>query len=159
MTRTFMVFIVAALGLGTNLPATQGAETPTRRVVVFYFHNTWRCPSCNTLENLTKAAVLGEPGENMLSGDKVAPEKIFAPLVADGRLSFQSVNLDEGDNEKLLAAYQTKPKLPVLVEFEGESVKRTETLDQTWKLLPQSEKLVAYVQARVKAFVQPLTEK
>ena len=67
-TMLYKVFILLMTGLSLTLfsclpakavdiPKGTAKITPDYRVVVYYLHNTFRCSSCNSIGDLTQAAV------------------------------------------------------------------------------------------------------
>jgi len=65
-------------------------DTPTltsneKNVKVYYFHFTRRCATCLAIEEQTKLAI----------------ESLYREQLANGSISFQSVNIDEKDGAKL----------------------------------------------------------
>ena len=53
------------------------------KIQVYYFHNTRRCATCNAVESVTKEALKTQ----------------FPQQVADGVITFQSLNLEEEDGK------------------------------------------------------------
>ena len=152
--RGIMVLVSALLSVSAH--AADKAAAPTHRIVVYYLHHTFRCASCNSIESLTKAAVLGGMGENSRHETKLEVPAPFPELSRDGCLSFEPVNVDEDNNKHFLADFATKGKIPVVVEFSGGKIVRHTCLDQVWELLTDNKALVAYVQAAVKDYADRL---
>ena len=130
------------------------ADQPGRVVTVYYLHNTWRCLSCNSIESLTRAAVLGGKGENTKVKATVEVQSPFAELVKAGGLTFQAINVDPPENQHYLADFKARAKFPVIVETVDGKVVRTKLLDEVWDRLGDSAGLVKYVQDEVQAFLK-----
>lgn len=111
----------------------------TRQVIAYYFHTTARCASCRQIETDSHAAI----------------EAGFAEELADGRLVWRMVNVDEEGNEHFMEDYQLFTKSLVLVEqVKGKEV-RWKNLPKVWELLQQKERFYAYVQGEVRAYLAP----
>ena len=67
---------------------------PKDRVEVYYFHNTFRCLSCNTIENLSKAAIFGGKAENQKFKAEIEVKPLYKDKVDNKTITFQSVNID-----------------------------------------------------------------
>ncbi len=99
-------------------------SVPADAVVVYYFHGTQRCMTCNRIEELTKQAV----------------QENFADQLASGRIVFRSVNVDEQANEHYIQDFQLSARTVVMQK--GDSY---EKLDQVWNLVREPEKFVQYI--------------
>lgn len=81
---------IAITDSGFSGPNGSPSAAEGKKVVVYYFHFTRRCMTCNNVEKVSKEAVNGQ----------------FAALVKTGEVSFQSVNLEEKAGEALGAKYK-----------------------------------------------------
>jgi hypothetical protein len=77
--------LFATENTGTMKPATLESWSADKTVVVYYFHFTRRCTTCNNVEKVSKEAV----------------EALYPAQVKSGTVSFQSVNLDEKAGEAI----------------------------------------------------------
>lgn len=116
-------------------PPAAGAST----VVVSYFHTTARCESCLRIEDLTASTVT---------------ERFIVP-VADRRLVWRVVNVDEPENAHYLKDYQLYTKSVVVSELRGGKEVRWKNLDRVWTLLGQPEAFQEYVEKEVRSFLGP----
>lgn len=113
------------------------AEPPTT-VFVTYFHTTARCVSCIKIENLTELTMT-----TRLSGP-----------VAEKRVVFRSVNIDEPANAHFVKDYSLYTKSVVVSEVKGGFEVRWKNLDRVWHLLNDSEAFQSYVEREVQAFLE-----
>jgi exo-beta-1,3-glucanase (GH17 family) len=109
-----------------------------RKLVVYYFHTTFRCYSCNTIERLTKQAV----------------ESGFAQEIKSGRLEFRVINVESPGNEHFVKAYRLYTKSVILSALENGKEKKWKNLDQVWTLLRDQDKFIEYVQKEVRNLIQ-----
>jgi hypothetical protein len=123
------------------------------KVTVYYLHNTWRCYSCNSIESLTRAAVLGGKGENTKFKGEIDATSPFPEMVKAGTLSFEPVNVDLAENKHLLTDLKAEAKYPVMVETKGGKVVRSKVLTEVWERLGDNAGFIKYVQTELRAFV------
>ena len=114
----------AAPKVEETLPQVEG-----KQVVMTYFLNDVRCPSCKKIEALTV---------------KTAKED-FAEELASGRLVLRIVNFDEPENDHYIRDYQLTTKSVVISErLNGQEVNWT-NMDEVWTLLGEPQKFRAYL--------------
>lgn len=108
-------------------------------IFVTYFHTTARCTSCLKIEDLTASTMTTR----------------FAAPIADKRIVWRSVNLDEPENAHFAKDYGLFTKSVVVSEVkEGREV-RWKNLDKVWNLLGDPEEFRAYVEKEVQGFLDP----
>jgi len=142
---------VAPVTASAGEPAAQApsAEQPTfvppgvlpHRVIAYYFHTTYRCASCRSIEAYSREAI----------------ESAFADEIKSGRLVWRAVNIEVKGNEHFVKDYKLYTKSLVLVnEVRG---RKTEwkNLEKVWQLLQDKEKFVHYVQDEARAYLGPRT--
>ncbi len=165
LTLSISMLIILIISLGFINPAfstNNQTETDTKissahHIQVYYLHNTFRCFSCNSIGELTKAAVLGGKVENPQTGEESTIAPVFKDLTDQGKLSFSEINVDNTENHHFLADFHTRSKFPVIVEIKDGRIARYKVLKEVWKLLhgPQ-DKFISYVQENVKEYSKGL---
>lgn len=60
-------------------------EISLEKVEVFYFHNTRRCATCEAVEEVTKKSL----------------EEFYSEELKNGKVTFQSLNIEDDSNESL----------------------------------------------------------
>jgi hypothetical protein len=108
------------------------------RVIVYYFHTTYRCPTCHKIENYTKEAV----------------EAGFAQALRDGHLVFQVLNVEEAPNAHFIQDYQLSTKSVVAVEIKDNKQARWKNLTKVWELVGNKEDFFRYIQSEVNLYLQ-----
>jgi hypothetical protein len=119
----------------------RNAGTPAReqrKLIVYYFHTTFRCPSCTMMEHLTKQAV----------------ESGFAEQMKSGRVEFNVVNIEAPGNEHFVDDYRLYTKSVVLSDLSNGKEKNWKNLDQVWVLLRDQGKFVDYIQKEVRKQIE-----
>jgi hypothetical protein len=119
------------------VPAPPPAPAPPPTVFVTYFHTTARCASCLKIEDLTNATMTTR----------------FAGPIAEKRIVWRSLNLDEPANNHFAKDYGLYTKSVVVSEVkEGREV-RWKNLEKVWDLLGDPAGFQGYVEREVQAFL------
>ena len=145
-----VVLATAFAGVGT-LHTRSLAETATReaapeaptivtpsvrphRVIAYYFHTTYRCASCRSIEAYSHEAI----------------ESAFADEIRDGRLVWKVVNIEVKGNEHFAKDYSLYTKSLVLVNEVRGKPAQWKNLADVWKLLQDKPRFLRYVQDEVR---------
>ncbi len=121
--------------------AAETIEGPSR-ISVYYLFNTFRCATCRKVESLTKEAVLGTeavPGP-------------FADDVSAGKLTFESLNIEQEEHSHFLTNFGTQAKIPVIAEISGNRIVRFVVLDKSWFLFDDKPRYLGYVRDAIETF-------
>ena len=137
MTAILLIFVLASVAFviirevkssgGNDTSSSVGIQTPVAENVlkVYYFHGTQRCFTCNKIEELTKEAINSK----------------FAQELADGKMVFYSINVDEAANEHFIKDFQLATRCVVIQKND-----QFERLDAVWQLVGQPEDFTKYIQ-------------
>jgi len=107
------------------------------RVIAYYFHTTYRCASCRTIEANSREAI----------------ETAFADEIKDGRLVWKVVNVEVKGNEHFVKDYGLYTKSLVLVnEVRGKRA-QWKNLEKVWQLLQDRDAFLRYVQDETRAYL------
>lgn len=88
-----------------------------KHVVVYYFHTSFRCASCLTMEKVARQVV----------------HEQFARELSDGRLQFVAVDVEKAQNRHYIQDYQLVSKSLVLVEYRDGKEVRFKNLQGIWE--------------------------
>jgi len=113
------------------------AAEPVRRVIVYYFHRTLRCPACLSIEEQSRQAV----------------ERFYADELSSGLLEWRSVNLEEAGNEHFEKDFNLERQSLILAEMAGDELTRSRLLPKVWELLEDPEAFTDYVVSEVAVFL------
>lgn len=113
-------------------------QNNTSTVIVYYFHRTARCPSCELLEEITRDAV----------------EIGFAEELENGKVSMKAINVDNEDNEHFVNDYGLSVQSVVLSQVVNGKEKRWKNLDRIWTLLEDQGQLWVYLQKEIQSFLK-----
>lgn len=142
--RALMIAIGMLLLFSCPLPAQEAPEEmkettePAHYFIAYYFHTTYRCPSCTKIEQWSEEAIL--------TG--------YEDKLRNGALQWHSINVDEPDNKHFTEDYQLYTKSLILVEIKDGAHVRWKNLDQVWHLLRNKEKFIEYVRTEIDDWIK-----
>lgn len=102
-----------------NSSQTTNIQIPSqgRHVVLYYFHTTFRCASCVTIEKTARQVV----------------NEQFKKQIDDGLLQFYPVDVEKPQNRHYIEDYQLYSKSLVLVEYRDGKEVRHKNLEGIWQ--------------------------
>ncbi|MGD9581762.1 MAG: nitrophenyl compound nitroreductase subunit ArsF family protein [Vampirovibrionia bacterium] len=127
-------FIAFSLILTTNIALSKDNS----KVIVYYLHNSFRCPSCHKIENYTKEAI----------------NTNFADKLKDGSLVFKVVNFDEKPDKHFVEDYKLYTKSVVLSKVVNGKQVEWKNLDKIWTLLGDKAKFEQYIKTETGNFLK-----
>ena len=135
----YMGVIVLALVVGEICAADEKTKTPAEegKFIAYYFHGTYRCPSCTKIEKWSYEAI----------------KNSFPKALKEGRLLWKPVNVDKPKNRHFIKEYGLFTKSLIITEVKGEKQTKWKNLDKVWQLLRDQEKFSAYVIQEVKKYL------
>ncbi|MHC4445545.1 MAG: nitrophenyl compound nitroreductase subunit ArsF family protein [Planctomycetota bacterium] len=117
--------------------ASQPVGSSDKKIIVYYFHRTLRCPSCLAIEKYAHEAV----GGNFVDG------------LQAGRLVWRVVNIELEGNEHFEKDFKLEYSSVVLVEMSGDKVMRWKNLAKVWDLLDNREAFGNYITKEVAEYL------
>jgi len=108
------------------------------RVIVYYFHTTYRCPTCHKIEKYTREAM----------------ESGFSQALRDGRVDFQVLNIEEPTNSHFVQDYKLYTKSVVVVDIKDGKQVRWNNLAKVWELVGNQQLFIKYIQDEVNGYLQ-----
>jgi hypothetical protein len=142
MKKTILVFlaviVLSSISMIVLSFAQVGGDGKGAHVVAYYFHGTFRCPTCLKLEQYSKEAI----------------ETNFKDALSSGKLEFEAINVEDKDNEHYASDYQlyTKSLILSLVK-DGKEVK-WKNLDKIWEYVGNKQRYLDYVKSGVDDFLK-----
>jgi len=131
--------VTNSLSQGVTVGAEAGVSGDStvadERVIVYYFHTTYRCTSCRNIEKFTREAI----------------DSAFPAELADSTLVWRIVNIEEKGNEHFVKDYQLFTKSVVLVDERSGEWKN---LPKVWQLLGDPNAFIRYIQTETENFLQ-----
>jgi len=114
------------------------AKIHTSKVIAYYFHGTFRCTTCRTIEQYSHDAIY----------------TYFAEELDSGILEFRPVNVDDLDNKHFIMDYQLFSRSLVLSLIKDGKETKWKILNDVWMLVRNKEKFFQYVKDEVEEFLK-----
>jgi hypothetical protein len=116
---------------------TASAQSPSHKVIAYYFHTNTRCDTCIKIEAYSHEAI----------------EEGFKSAIKDGTLELRVVNYEEPQNRHYIKDYKLVSKSLILVNLvEGKQTEWT-NLKLVWTLVKSKEAFLNYVRGEVKDYL------
>ena len=128
----------AVQAVGEALLGGTSGDAPAERVLVYYFHGTARCPTCQNIESFAHEAVTSN----------------FGAELASGAMEWHSLDVMTDEHRHFVEDFQLVAQSVVLVRMAGDRMVTWKNLDQVWPLAHQKEAFLAYVTEELRAFVK-----
>jgi hypothetical protein len=123
----------ASPGENGGHPNTNNSTGPADRVDVVYFHRTQRCNTCLYAETATRYAV----------------ETYFADELASGKVTLQSINVEEEANADIVEKYNNASYLTLCVNAVRNGTDHIEEVTDIWLVIGNDEAFVETVKSRI----------
>jgi hypothetical protein len=114
------------------------AKIHTSKVIAYYFHGTFRCTACRTIERYSQEAI----------------EQYFTNELQNGTLEFRHVNVEEPENRHFIHDYQLFSRSLVISLVRQDKEITWKNLADVWKHLRDKEKFFRYVKNEVEQFLK-----
>ena len=112
-------------------------QSPSRKVVAYYFHTNTRCSTCKKIEAYSHEAI----------------EKGFKDELETGRLELRIVNYEDSENRHFIKDYKLVTKSLILVRLvDGKQTEWT-NLKLVWELTKNKDAFLNYVRGEVKNYL------
>lgn len=113
-------------------------KSQNSKVIAYYFHGTFRCSTCRTIEQYSHDAI----------------QKYFAEELGNGRLDFRPVNVEEPENKHFIQDYQLVTRSLVLSLVADGKETKWKNLADVWRLVRDKDKFFQYVKDEVGKFLK-----
>ncbi|MDD5408940.1 MAG: nitrophenyl compound nitroreductase subunit ArsF family protein [Candidatus Omnitrophica bacterium] len=140
MKKILFVILAAVAVISASFSAFAGENKSSGKVIAYYFHGTFRCPTCYKLEQYSKEVI----------------ETNFKDALASGKLEFKVANIEDKGNEHYGRDYQlyTKSLILSLVK-DGKEIKWI-NLDKIWEYVGNKERFIDYVKSGIADFLKDI---
>ncbi|MEA2061050.1 MAG: nitrophenyl compound nitroreductase subunit ArsF family protein [Thermodesulfobacteriota bacterium] len=143
-TRVFFSLMLFIMGfclspvIAQEIPAARvenTAETALQssRLVVTYFHTTFRCPTCHRIENYSNHAIHAN----------------FENQLQSGKIVWQVINVDKPENKHFIKEYQLYSKHLIVSQVKDGKTVRWKDLKKVWMLVRSEKKFEDYVKTEI----------
>jgi hypothetical protein len=106
------------------------------KIIVYYFHGTFRCPSCLQIEAWSFDAI----------------QENFAHALEEGTMAWKTIDIDKPENRHFVEAYDIATQALIIVEMTGKKQKRHKNLEKVWEYLPDQQAFYNYVTEEINKF-------
>jgi hypothetical protein len=121
----------------TPLPAAT-VQLPKSKVVAYYFHGTFRCATCRTIENYSKEAI----------------EHYFIKELKNGTLEFKAINVEDPGNHHYIQDYRLFSKALIIILYKDDKQVKWKNLKEVWIYAGDKDKFLRYVKDEVEGFLK-----
>ena len=122
-----------------NAPSPPAEVKPQNsKVIAYYFHGTFRCTTCQTIEKYSKEAI----------------EHYFSNELKNGKLEFKPLNVEEAENRHYIQDYQLFSRSLVISLVKQDKEVTWKNLTDVWKLVRDKDKFFRYVKDEVDIFLK-----
>jgi len=127
--------------------AKQKQETPlplpevkpkNAKVIAYYFHGTFRCSTCRTIEQYSHDAL----------------QTYFEKELGSGKLEFRPVNIEEPEYKHFIQDYQLVTRSLVLSLMSDGKETKWKNLADVWKLVRDKDKFFQHVKDEVEKLLK-----
>ncbi len=136
--KLLMMFLSLAVIISASSLADAAENKPAEKVIVYYFHGTFRCPTCTTMEKYAREAL----------------EANFGDALSAGKVEFIAVNVEERGNEHFVDDYKLYTKTLILLSVKDGKTLKSKKLDKIWELVHNKQKFIGYVTAELSDFMR-----
>lgn len=133
----FFLFLPFSLQQKNIINRASAAESKDK-IIVYYFHTSFRCPSCVKIEQYSSEAVR--------SG--------FSKELKNGKIVWKVINIEEEPNKHFVKNYQLYTKSLVIIKMKNGKQTEWKNLNKVWELLYNKSKFIGYVQDEIKNYLK-----
>ncbi|MFH1856620.1 MAG: nitrophenyl compound nitroreductase subunit ArsF family protein [Candidatus Omnitrophota bacterium] len=134
--KIFLVILAAVAVISSAIAF--AADSSSAKVIAYYFHGSFRCPTCMNMEKYSREAI----------------DSNFKDALASGNLEFKVVNVEERGNEHFVDEYKLYTKTLILSMVKDGKKIKSKNLDKIWELARNKQKFIEYVTGEVNAFMK-----
>ena len=125
---------------GASSEDANGVKSPTEspeKVVVYYFHNNFRCAKCRKFESYSRETL----------------QTAFSGALNDGRLEWKVINIDEPVHKHFVGDYQLYTKSIIVAKHQDGKQNEWKNLEKIWDLVGDKAVFVKYIKDEVSAYL------
>jgi hypothetical protein len=141
----------AASSTDSQDPAPTADDPPPARALVqsaagdsvvyaYYFHQTFRCFTCQSMEEMAARTI----------------QEHFAPQVQAGRVVWMPVNIDKPEGKVLRQQFDARATDLVLAHMEGNVCKESRKLEELAGFLDRPDAFSKYLVDQISAYLSPV---
>jgi hypothetical protein len=113
-------------------------KSQNSKVIAYYFHGTFRCSTCQTIEKYSHDAIY----------------QYFPKELSTGKLEFKAVNVEEGETRHYIKDYKLFSKSLIIALYKDDKEVKWKNLKEVWIHAGDKEKFYQYVKDEVEGFLK-----
>lgn len=117
-----------------------GVPIKDRTLTVYYFHTTYRCPTCMKIEALTASTV----------------GKFFSAELSSRKIAWKPLNIEIPENKHFVDDFKLFTKSVVVVDAKNGKMIRWKNLDKIWELVRDENAFTSYIKNEISGFLNTL---
>ncbi len=135
----------SALTAGDPPTARAQIESPAANTVVYayYFHQTFRCFTCQSMEEMAAQAI----------------QEHFGGQIQAGQVVWMPVNIDKPEGQVLRQHFNVRSSELVLARMEGNVCRESKRLDELSGLSSRPDAFSKYLVDQISAYLSPVQSK
>ncbi len=114
------------------------ASMGSHALTVYYFHTTFRCPTCRKIEALTESTV----------------KNFFSTELAEKKIIWKPVNIEFPENRHFADDYKLFTKSVVIVDTANGKQIRWKNLDKIWELVRDESAFTGYIKKEISGYLK-----
>lgn len=139
MRKIFILFFILSVFLCGGFALAQDVgNKPVSRVIAYYFHGNFRCPTCYAMEQYSREAIKAN----------------FKDALSSSKLEFKVVNTEERGNEHFVNDYQLYTKSLILSLIKDSKEIKSKNLTNIWDYARNKQRFFKYVTEEVNSFLK-----
>lgn len=136
--RIYIILLTVLAVIGVSFSAIAEGAIVENKVIAYYFHGTFRCPTCHKLEQYSREAI----------------EINFKDELASGKLEFKVINIEDRGNEHFSKDYQLYTKSLILSLIKDGKEIKWKNMDKIWEYVGNKQRFFDYVNNGVADFLR-----
>lgn len=117
------------------------AATADEGLIVYYFHGTKRCPTCEAIESQSREVVQND----------------FAAELKSGAMAWKILNFEKPDAADLAKRFEIMQPVVVLARMNGGRIEDWKRLDRVWAIVGDKPAFADYVRGEIRQMLDPKT--
>ena len=134
----FIIFLAFLAVINVSFSAVAEGVIHENKVVVYYFHGAFRCPTCHKLEQYSREVI----------------ENNFKDALVSGELEFKVINIEDKENKHYVKDYQLYTKSLILSLIKDGKETKWINLDKIWEYVGNKQRFIDYVNSGVVDFLK-----
>jgi hypothetical protein len=134
------IMLITLVGVSLVSGASFAADEPSDYIQAYYFHASYRCKTCTTIEQYSRETI----------------ETNFKEQLGNGTLRFTQINFDEPENRHYLQDYNLTYRALVIVRYKDGKQVTFKNLEKIWQLKGNKPDFLSYVKTELEVYLKEL---